>query len=227
MLPSSDLSKSQLDRLGDRLRKGEIRQEDQRLLDSFRRSFSDSYEVVFRRIRSELGLEPTGRPQKTATSIIEKLRRQSIRLSQIQDIAGCRIVVPDLLGQDEIVERLKTLFANADVDDRRDQPSHGYRAVHVIVETSGKLIEVQVRTSLQHTWAELSEKLSDEFESSIKYGGGNEEIVSYLHMLSDALLDMEKALKAKDGNQILIETQRLFESVGQLGDLVKKERAKQ
>src|SRR5437762_486825 len=126
MLPSPDLSKSQLDRLGDRLRKGEIRQEDQRLLDSYRRSFSDSYEVVFRRIRNELGLEPTGRPQKTATSIIEKLRRQSIRLSQIQDIAGCRIVVPDLVSQDEIVERLKTLFAHADVDDRRDQPSHGY-----------------------------------------------------------------------------------------------------
>src|SRR5439155_22940423 len=98
MRSSSDLSKSQLDRLGDRLRKGEIRQEDQRLLDSFRRSFSDSYEVVFRRIRSELGLEPTGRPQKTATTIPGKLRRQSIRLSQIQDIAGCRIVVPDLLG---------------------------------------------------------------------------------------------------------------------------------
>ena len=226
MLPSSDLSKSQLDRLGERLRKSEISQEDQLLLDNYRRSFSDSYEVVFRRIRSQLGLEPTGRPQKTANSIMEKLRRQSIRLSQIQDIAGCRIVVPNLPSQDEIVERLKTLFAKADVDDRREQPSHGYRAVHVIVENSGKLIEVQVRTSLQHTWAELSEKLSDEFETAIKYGGGSKDIVTFLHTLSDAMLDMETALKAKDGNQILIETQRLFESVGQLGDLVKRERAK-
>ncbi len=40
------------------------------------------------------------------------------------------------------------------------------------------------------------------------------------------MLDMEMALKAKDSNQILIGTQRLFESVGQLGDLVKRERAK-
>src|SRR5438309_125755 len=130
MLPSSDLSKSQIDRLGDRLRKGDISQEDQRLLDSYRRSFSDAYGVVFRSIRVKLGLEPTGRPQKTATSIIEKLRRQSVRLSQIQDIAGCRIV---LLTQDEAVERLKTIFDRIDIDDRREKPSHGYRAVHIIV----------------------------------------------------------------------------------------------
>jgi ppGpp synthetase/RelA/SpoT-type nucleotidyltranferase len=94
------------------------------------------------------------------------------------------------------------------------------------VNQSGKLLEVQVRTSLQHTWAELSEKLSDEFDSSIKYGGGSKEMASYLSTLSDAILDMEMALKAQDGNQILIETQRLFELVGQLGDLVKRERTK-
>ena len=106
MLPPSALTKSQVDRLGDRLRKGDISEEDQQLLDSYRRSFSDAYGIVFRRIRIQLSLEPSGRPQKTATSIREKLRRQSVRLSQIQDIAGCRIVVPDLLAQDETVERL-------------------------------------------------------------------------------------------------------------------------
>jgi putative GTP pyrophosphokinase len=226
MLPSSNLSKNKVDRLGDRLRKGDIADDDLRLLDSYRRSFSDSYEDVVGRIRDDLGLEPTGRPQKTAASIIEKLCRQSIRLSQIQDIAGCRIVVPALLTQDEAVERLKKSFDRIDIDDRREQPSHGYRAVHVIVENSDKLIEVQVRTSLQHTWAELSEKLSDEFDNSIKYGGGSKEIASYLSKLSDAMLDMEMALKAVDANQILIETQRLFEFVGQLGDLIKRERAK-
>jgi ppGpp synthetase/RelA/SpoT-type nucleotidyltranferase len=94
------------------------------------------------------------------------------------------------------------------------------------VNQSGKLVEVQVRTALQHSWAELSEKLSDEFDSSIKYGGGSKEIASYLSMLSDVILDMEMALRTKDGNQILIETQRLFESVGQFGDVVKRERAK-
>src|SRR5712692_7902197 len=97
MLPPSNLSKNQIDRLGDRLRKGDISDDDLRLLDSYRRSFSDAYENVVGQIRHQLGLEPTGREEKTTTSIIEKLRRQSIRLSQMQDIAGCRIVVTDLL----------------------------------------------------------------------------------------------------------------------------------
>ena len=226
MIPPSDLSKNQIDRLGDRLRKGEPSEDDLRLLDSYRRSFGDVYESVVGRIREQLGLEPTGRPAKSTTSIIDKLQRETIRFSQIQDIAGCRIVVSDLLTQDETAERLRGLFDSVSIDDRREKPSHGYRAVHVIVDQSDKLIEIQVRTPLQHTWAELSEKLSDEFENSIKYGGGSKEIASYLSTLSDAMLDMEMAFKAKDGNQILIETQRLFELIEQMSDLVIRERAK-
>jgi ppGpp synthetase/RelA/SpoT-type nucleotidyltranferase len=225
-LDTLEFSKNQVDRLGDRLRRGDISENDLRLLDTYRRSFTQAYEDVVGRIASELGLEPTGRPAKSTTSIIDKLQRETVRLSQMQDIAGCRIVVPLLAAQDEVIHRLKILFDRVDFDDRRKNPSHGYRAVHVIVNQSGKLVEVQVRTALQHSWAELSEKLSDEFDSSIKYGGGSKEIASYLSMLSDVILDMEMALRAKDGNQILIETQRLFESVGQFGDVVKRERAK-
>jgi len=83
MLPSRTLSKNQIDRLGDRLRKGDISEDDLRLLDSYRRSFTDAYEEVVGKIIYELGLEPTGRPAKSTTSIYEKLRRESIRLSQM------------------------------------------------------------------------------------------------------------------------------------------------
>jgi len=60
------------------------------------------------------------------------------------------MIVPDILTQDEVVERLQGLFVRLTVVDRREHPSHGYRAVHLIVAHSGKLIEVQVRTALQH-----------------------------------------------------------------------------
>jgi len=43
---AEEISKTQLDRLGDRLRKGDISEADLRLLDQFRRSFSDAYETV-------------------------------------------------------------------------------------------------------------------------------------------------------------------------------------
>src|SRR5437773_8789477 len=146
MLPSANLSKNQIDRLGDRLRKGETSEDDLRFLDSYRRSFSDAYENVVGQIRDQLKLEPTGRPAKSTTSIIDKLQRENIRLSQMQDIAGCRVVVLDLLSQNEALDRLTELFDRAAIVDRREQPSYGYRAVHLIVENSAKLVEVQVRT---------------------------------------------------------------------------------
>src|SRR5947209_266718 len=110
MIPSSELSKSQVNRLGDRLRKGDIREEDLRLLDSYRRSFTDTYETVVGRIRDQLKLEPTGRPAKSTTSIVEKLRREKTRLSQMQDIAGCRIITTTLAQQDDAVARLAEIF---------------------------------------------------------------------------------------------------------------------
>jgi ppGpp synthetase/RelA/SpoT-type nucleotidyltranferase len=110
----------------------------------------------------------------------------------MQDIAGCRIVVPDLLTQDDAVERLKTLFDSIDIDDRRENASHGYRAIHIIVDTSGKLIEVQVRTSLQHLWAEVSEKLSD-VDPLIKYGAGDQDMLSILNVMSQKINDQELA----------------------------------
>src|SRR5437763_2062336 len=172
---AGELSKTQIDRLGDRLRKGNISEADLRLLDQYRRSFSGAYEVVVGAIRTELGLEPTGRPAKSTTSISDKLRRESIRLTQIQDIAGCRLIVPDVAVQESVVQSLKNLFEDTTTIDRRERPSYGYRAVHVVVKHSGKLIETQVRTSLQQLWAELSEKYSDVVDPAIKYGGGSKD----------------------------------------------------
>jgi len=90
---ASRTSNAQIDRLGDRLRTGELTQADLELLDQYRRTFGHAYDDVVRAIRRELGVEPSGRPAKSTGSVIDKLRRESIRLTQMQDIAGCRIVV--------------------------------------------------------------------------------------------------------------------------------------
>jgi putative GTP pyrophosphokinase len=130
---ANNLSKTQIDRLGDRLRKGEITEADLRSLDEYRRSFSEAYELVVGAIRNKLTLEPTGRPAKSTTSIAEKLERETIRLTQVQDISGCRLVVDDIAQQERVITSLVALFPNAIIVDRRKQPSHGYRALHVIV----------------------------------------------------------------------------------------------
>jgi putative GTP pyrophosphokinase len=184
-------SKTEIDRLGDRLRKGSLGEADLRLLDEYRRSFGEAYELAVRTIRERLQLEPTGRPAKSTASIVEKLLRESIRLTQMQDIAGCRVVVANAAAQDRAVESLLAAFPAASVVDRRADPSHGYRAAHVIVQVFGTLVEVQVRSALQHRWAELSEKLSDVHDPKIKYGGGPPEIQAMLTSASEGVETFE------------------------------------
>ena len=146
----SNLSTTQIDKLGERLKTGEITDQDLRLLDEYRLSFSKAHQFVVGNIGERLGLAPTGRPAKSTPAIIEKLKRESIRLTQIQDIAGCRLVVSDVDKQDSVVSELERLFGNPRMVDRRKKPSHGYRAVHLIVVHEGKAVEIQVRTALQH-----------------------------------------------------------------------------
>ena len=190
------LSKTQIDKLGERLKAGESTADDVRELDEYRHSFGPQYEEVVATIRRLLNLTPHGRRAKTIPSIVAKLHRESIRLSQIQDIAGCRIVVSDRPTQDRTVDALCRAFADAVIVDRRVDPSYGYRAVHIIVRLRGKAVEIQVRTTLQHQWAEVSEKYSDAIPS-LKYGGGNEVIRNRLMSLSEtayAIESLEKTL---------------------------------
>jgi putative GTP pyrophosphokinase len=185
------MTKTQIDQLGARLRKGNVSEADLRLLDAYRLSFEQAYRHVIGIIRETLKLEPTGRPAKSTTSIVDKLKRESIRLTQMQDIAGCRVIVEDIESQEKTVAELGRVFANVSVVDRREMPSHGYRAVHVIVKAEEKYVEVQVRTTLQHLWAELSEKLSDVYNQTIKYGGGSDAIRSVLLTSSQIYADFE------------------------------------
>ncbi len=108
----------------------------------------------------------------------------------MQDIAGCRVVVQRIGTQNSVVKRLKGKL-DAVVVDRRKQSSHGYRAVHVVARAQRQPIEIQVRTMLQHLWAEFSEKLSDVVDPAIKYGGGPKELRDILDRFSVSVAKLE------------------------------------
>ncbi|MEA2164396.1 MAG: pyrophosphokinae [Thermoanaerobaculia bacterium] len=167
-------SKAQIDRLGERLRGQAYGEAELRSLDEYRRTFGPAYDRVVADVQRIIGVPVSGRPAKSTGSIIEQLNRESIRLSQMQDIAGCRAIVADVPQQDGAVDAIVRGLKNVAILDRRERPSYGYRAVHLIVRVNAKPVEVQVRTSLQHVWAETSEKLADVIDPSIKYGGGPE-----------------------------------------------------
>lgn len=166
------VSKGEIDRLGKRLRSyDEISLHDLQLLQSWRAEHQAVLDDVTKTLQDDLGLASTSRV-KTIGTLLEKLRRmRSLALSQMQDIAGTRVVVEGgRLVQDDVLQRIVKRFPDNKVVDRRQQPTFGYRAVHVIVRVGGRQVEVQVRTDLQDAWANFFERLADSWGRQIRYG---------------------------------------------------------
>jgi putative GTP pyrophosphokinase len=179
------ISKSQLDKLGSRLRNSpEPNDDDLILLDRYRQRFVLINDIIVAKLRDLTDFAVESR-HKSVPSIVAKLRRrQPARLSAIQDLAGARIIVPGLHAQDDFVQKLVGLYPESTVDDKRVRPTFNYRAIHVVV-SAPLPYEVQIRTELQHVWAELSERLADRYGFELKYGGGPPNITRALAEYSD------------------------------------------
>lgn len=172
-----EISRTQIDRLGERLRDSEsVTDHDRILLDRVRRSLTSFSRQVTEDIARVTGYPITERPGKTTLSIVAKLKHQKTALSRMQDIAGGRIVVPDLVSQDAAAARVADAFTNFRLVDRRENPVIGYHALHVVIRKDGKSYELQIRTDAQQRWAQLSEKIADLVGFEIKYGGGDENL---------------------------------------------------
>ncbi|HEY5094867.1 MAG TPA: RelA/SpoT domain-containing protein [Candidatus Eremiobacteraceae bacterium] len=197
-------SKSQIEKLGERLRVSQ-KESDLRMLEEHRLSFGEISHSTAKRVMELLNVPAVERPAKQTLSIIEKLNREKTNLARMQDLAGCRIVVPSLSDQDFAIRVLSAEFSDTKVDDKRDNPRHGYRSVHLISKIDGKLIELQIRTPSQNAWANIAERTSRVVDPAIKYGGGPADIQRKLKVFSDSLHTLDlvyqvatAALLAKD-----------------------------
>lgn len=60
----------------------------------------------------------------------------------------------------------------------------GYRAAHIVVERDGALIEIQIRTPWQQSWADLVENLDGAYGLTLKDEEGPFEVIEYLRVLA-------------------------------------------
>lgn len=126
---------------------------------------------------------------------VEKLQRESARLSQIQDIAGARLTVGiSRIEQDDVTAALQAAWPHERLVDRRANPSYGYRAVHVIIQSKDCAVEIQIRTFGQNLWAQLVEALADPVGRGIRYGLWPDDAGK----LRDAVLELSEAFARVD-----------------------------
>jgi ppGpp synthetase/RelA/SpoT-type nucleotidyltranferase len=209
------MTKGEINRLGERLAASETpSQADLVQLAKVLAAYQVVLESVMDDLRA-LGFSPTGRV-KTTTSMISKLRRiRGMDLSRVQDLAGARFVVDDLTAQDMARDKIREFYSGEGcpviVTDRRTDPSYGYRAVHVRVTIQAMPVEIQIRTELQDSWAQIVERLADRWGRGIRYGedperpyrlsyadwegrsvrGPRRQVVEVLGWLSEDMYDLE------------------------------------
>lgn len=174
------MSGHQINKLGERLASIEpITDADRDLL----AQLASDYQAVLDQVEAKLqtlGLQATTRV-KTTSTLVDKLRRPPhLPLRSIHDIAGARIVIDGgRYEQDQVRDQVMAAFADSSkasvLIDRREDPRHGYRAVHVVVFEEAVPVEIQIRTKLQDSWAQISEKLGDMWGRGLRYGLGPDE----------------------------------------------------
>lgn len=142
---------------------------------------------------------------KRLSSITFKLNRfPNMKLSQMQDIAGCRAVVGSVGSVKQLVSHLKESRIKhklIDEDDYIQKPKEsGYRGVHLIYryysdrnEThNGRKIEMQIRSPLQHAWATAVETVGTFIGQALKASQGEQEWLRFFALMGTAIANRER-----------------------------------
>ena len=177
----------EIDALGERLRQGAppSNRAERTMYRIYQRNLTSLRESLERELQDLAPDAEIGSRTKRLETVVAKLqRRPDLALSQVTDLAGCRIIVSTNAEQRAIVSQLLAIYDVQQVDDKSEDPKFGYRAVHLDIRYRGQLMEVQVQTRNQHLWQTVSE-LAAGYDISIKYGGGHPEISRALRELSE------------------------------------------
>jgi ppGpp synthetase/RelA/SpoT-type nucleotidyltranferase len=137
---------------------------------------------------------------KRARSILGKLQKEaSMRLTQMQDIGGCRAVVETLeevYALREQYRRSKSLHELVAEDDYIARPKDsGYRSLHLVYRFHSRghpqynrlMFEVQLRTGTQHAWATAVETVGAVIGQALKSSEGERAWLTYFQHAALAL----------------------------------------
>lgn len=135
---------------------------------------------------------------KRLDSIVNKLKRETtMSLWTMQDLGGCRFIVPTL----EEVYYYANKYKNSRIrhkyvqtyDYIKEPKKSGYRSLHLVYQfqsdkkatyNNNILIELQFRTKLQHLWATALETMGLFTKQALKAGAGDTDIKRFFIAIS-------------------------------------------
>jgi hypothetical protein len=202
-----EYTRSQVDRAG-RVLAGRINGDMERslqVINNWRASHSfplNTFQMTLRRNARNIEASPVVAQRiKRLSSIEAKLQNESsMQLSQMQDIGGCRAVLASVGEAYELREfyesssRLRHQFIKENDYILKPKES-GYRSIHRVyryasdrtVTYNGLLIEVQIRSQLQHAWATAVETVGTFLKQALKASRGQEDWLRFFVLMGSAI----------------------------------------
>jgi ppGpp synthetase/RelA/SpoT-type nucleotidyltranferase len=150
-------------------------------------------------VRSEGARVIVAQRLKRVPTIAAKLvRLPTQRLTQMQDIGGCRAILPTQDKVYDVVRRIRRRSWDIrDVIDYAATPkSTGYRAVHIVVNRRGRFIEIQLRTPSQQAWAAEVDRAAGQVGVALKDGAGPPDVTETFRDLAERMAQMGDAAAA-------------------------------
>ena len=210
------------------------------VVDQWRRAHSEplrTFQANLRRRVKSRGIVATR--LKRLPTIIGKLERlQRLRLSQLQDIGGCRVIVGNADDAAKIAANLVLSRIRHQVqklDDYIARPrTTGYRGIHLVYSffserkshLNGLNIEIQFRSRLQHQWATAVETVGAFTGNDLKSGRGDPDWLRFFALMSTAIARREdKPTVPKTPTDSGELSQELIRLNGKIGDIPSRLRA--
>lgn len=200
-----EFSRSQIIRAGKTIRKAESSKEQISqaitVINNWRAAHAYPLHVIYihlRRMASNRQDIVVAERLKRLDSIVAKLKRQpTMSLWEMQDLGGCRFVVPTVTEVYQFADKYKTSRIRHEYietyDYIKNPKASGYRSLHLVFrfnsdtkETYNRnmLVELQFRTHLQHVWATAVETIGLFTKQALKAGQGDEEIKRFFVLIS-------------------------------------------
>lgn len=171
---------------------------------------------------------------KRLSSIGAKLERfPDMKLSQMQDIAGCRAIVESVPKVNQLVR----LYERSDIkhklvhkDDYIAEPkASGYRSIHLIYKYysdkksksyNDLKIEVQLRSTLQHAWATAVETVGTFIQQALKSSQGEKDWLRFFELMGTAIAMRERTAPVPETPTNRKELKQELQSYAQKLDVV-------
>lgn len=149
---------------------------------------------------------------KRLDTITDKLKRfPKMELYRMQDLGGCRVIVPTVSDVYNTKKKLQCSRIRHELHNEKDyiatpNPDTGYRGIHLVYryksdrrdDYNGLQVEIQIRSKKQHLWATAVETVGIFTQNGLKFNQGSDRWLRFFKVLS-ALFSIEESSAVVEG----------------------------